>query len=91
MIRFDATGQGPWTSGQLGKADLTTSPQAQQHQQKRSIRVLHNPDNLISYRHTLDSGTKPRNTDATEMPDVRCTRRANVPVAAHGRLIYGSG
>ncbi len=45
---------GLWISGQPGKADLTTSPQAQQHQQKRSIRVLHKPDNLISYRQAID-------------------------------------
>ncbi len=57
MTRFDAADRGPlWISGQLGCADLTTSPQAQQHQQKRSIHVLHKPDNLISYRQSRDVG-----------------------------------
>ena len=46
-----AAGRGPpWISGQLDTADLTTSPQGQQHQQKQSIRVLHKPAIVNSYR-----------------------------------------
>ena len=52
MTRFDATGRRAlWTSGQLGTADLTTSPQAQQQQQKRSIHMVHKPVNSVCYRH----------------------------------------
>ena len=51
MTRFDATGRRAlWTSGQLGTADLTTSPQAQQQQQKRSIHMVHKPVNSVCYR-----------------------------------------
>ena len=54
MTRFDATGRRAlWTSGQLGTADLTTSPQAQQQQQKRSIHMVHKPVNSVCYRHAL--------------------------------------
>ena len=57
VIRFDATGRSDlWTSGQLGSADLTTSPQAQQPQQKRSIHMVHKPVNSVCYRH---SGRRP--------------------------------
>ena len=48
-IRFEP-GAGLWISGQLGQADLTTSPQAQQLQQKRSIDVVHKPVNSVCYR-----------------------------------------
>ncbi len=53
MNRFDATGRGAlWINGQLGAADLTTSPQAQQPQQKRSIDALPKPVNSVCYRQT---------------------------------------
>ena len=58
MTRFDATGRRAlWTSGQLGTADLTTSPQAQQQQQKRSIHMVHKPVNSVCYRHVEASVT----------------------------------
>ena len=39
VSRFDATGHGLWTAAQR----LTTSPQAQQPQQKRSTHLVHKP------------------------------------------------
>ena len=41
------------TVQRLGAADLTTSPQAQQPQQKRSIDVLPKPVNSVFYRQTM--------------------------------------
>ena len=53
-----------WTSGQLGTADLTTSPQAQQQQQKRSIHMVHKPVNSVCYRQANDVVESGRRTRA---------------------------
>ena len=50
VIRFDATGRSPvdkWTAAQR----LTTSPQAQQHQPKRSTHMVHKPVSSECSRH----------------------------------------
>ena len=50
MIRFDATGQSPvdkWTAAPR----LTTSPQGQPQQQKRSTHMVHKPVNSNCSRH----------------------------------------
>lgn len=51
MTRFDATGRRPvdkWTAAPR----LTTSPQGQQPQQKRSIDLVHKPVNSECSRHS---------------------------------------
>ena len=46
-------------SGQLGKAaDLTTSPQAQPPQQKRSIHMVHKAVNSVCYRHAYQNAER---------------------------------
>ena len=58
MTRFDATERRPvdkWTAAPR----LTTSPQGQQPQQKRSIHMVHKPVNSECSRHFLSIGMTP--------------------------------
>ena len=65
---------GLWISGQLGKAaDLTTSPQAQPPQQKRSIHMVHKAVNSVCYRHTATEwlvGINSRNSVVMLRPSI---------------------
>ena len=85
MTRFDATGRRAlWTSGQLGQADLTTSPQAQQQQQKRSIHMVHKPVNSVCYRHI----TEPVAASITD-PAARCKVCGGTPRQARQSAARG--